>query len=186
MRAIAGSLVAVERKIVQAIKHGKSDPLAALGEFLAAAENTGQQLARTPPATPPYATPTILPSPAVSRRSARRSSTRGRNRCACRRRAGNLCSCASPTRTRRGIGALRVHPGGPVRHQGQLSHQAHAQGRPRRAARRGAHLLWRHRGHPLRGPAPCCFLRRWFVGVLVLMVYSIFVMTLYLLTPQAR
>lgn len=49
MRAIAGSLVAVERKIVQAFKHGKSDPLAALGEFLAAAETAGQQLARTPP-----------------------------------------------------------------------------------------------------------------------------------------
>jgi hypothetical protein len=36
------------------------------------------------------------------------------------------------------------------------------------------------------GRAPCCFLRRWFVGILVLMVNSIFVMTLYLLTPQAR
>jgi hypothetical protein len=36
------------------------------------------------------------------------------------------------------------------------------------------------------GRSRVVFLRRWFVGVLVLMVYSIFVMTLYLLTPHAR
>ena len=99
----------------------------------------------------------------VSRRSARRSSTRGRNRCACRRRAGIVLMRKPDARK---AWNLRVHPGGPVRHQGQLC-QAHAQGWPRRAARRGAHLLWRHRGHPLRGPSPRCFLRRWLVSVLV-------------------
>lgn len=185
MRAIAGSLVAVERKIVQAFKHGKSDPLAALGEFLAAAETAGQQLARTPPATPPYATPTILPSPRFH--DDPRGEARPVDVTAARAGGGGgICAHAQARRAQGVESALYEFTRRTIRYQGQLRHQAHAQGWPRRAARRGAHLLWRHRGHPLRGPAPCCFLRRWFVGVLVLMVYSIFVMTLYLLTPQAR
>jgi hypothetical protein len=80
-------------------------------------------------------------------------------------------------------GALRVHPGGPVRHQRQLSHQAHAQGRPLVAARiyYGATEVIRFVG------------RRRVVSfedgssaTLVLMVYLIFVTTLHFLTPQAR
>ena len=61
--------------------------------------------------------------------------TRGRNRCVCQRRAGNLCSCASPTRKVRNPALYDVHPLGPVRHQGQLRHQAHPQGRSLVAAR---------------------------------------------------
>jgi pimeloyl-ACP methyl ester carboxylesterase len=48
MHGVRGSLVPIDRDILQAMRERRKDPLAALGEFLSAAESASRQLARNP------------------------------------------------------------------------------------------------------------------------------------------
>ena len=48
VRATGGALVSVERRIVNALREEKREPLVAMGELLAAAETAAQQLVRNP------------------------------------------------------------------------------------------------------------------------------------------
>jgi Ca2+:H+ antiporter len=75
--------------------------------------------------------------------------------------------------------ALFVAPGAGA---GELLHRAAADGSAILAGRRGDDV---HR-HPHRVAGTNSGRSAWFVGVLVLMVYAIFAMTLYLLPPEAQ